>query len=800
MTLKLRYRSGVGSLIAGLFIILILLAFIASLIIISQSQNRFSEVITSSIEARARQFETNLEITTVEILPGNILNISVSNLGSIEAFIKYIGVFNKNTREGSYYNATKLGSGVKGVLINRFSSETNISTLETLNQDLSSGSWIIQLITENGIVSAIEYPMPISRVGNITTWNSLSSPPRIIPIGSGATYGHIPVATYYNATSITNLTGYNIAGDVTSTYFLDGDKYTVFGEAIQYTSTLYLHNDTMNIAGNTYFRIKREKTLFNTTYFGNSMTDIADGQYTWYSLYYGGYKAQFIYPLQGKPLYKGIYQVTYNVDVFNWYLERIERDEIGFSINLFIIDDKGNIVTILGNNLAIANARRDINALRGYTDTLTASFTLTNTYFSRSNEYLVIEYQAGLNFEDDKLGFSIFNRVDVAIYPFNDLDYTDFMKIIVPDYISYISISSTFSPSTMYDYLEIVYNYTSPYTDMVSTNISVLNRVTNTYEIIYSEIIYSPKSDSKLTISLQHKADYYVGGYFTIKIDSIFYGDNITMYIDFLKTSTKSFRDHGIYVYYNGQSNVTFYNIDNDTWFSITNAPFNWPSNSSITYMNSTHLLIATNTTHLLSYDYITDTWTTLEDLTVLGIRSGAGASLFYLPRYPELIFYVVGGGNSEIWIYNYTNGSFAPSKIILPTGVDAYSVSTTDGWEIIYLTLGYHSDLFLKINVTAFLEGGPPSEVISYLSYLPSTYLVGMDRYGDYIYVVDRGGAVYRYSISSDTWVRMEPSLPFSLYTYGDRLFAYEGRLYFIRMDSTRDIVTIRISDLRIA
>ncbi len=806
MTLKWRSRKGVGSLVAGLFIILILLAFIASLIVISRSQGKYGEIILKNIEKKVREMETHLDISKIEVLPGNTLNITVSNLGSVDVHIRYVGIFNVNTRLGHYYNASEIGTSVKGVLINRFSEATNITTYETIQEDLSTGRWIIQLLTVDGVVASSEYPTTTSTtLTNITTWNSLTSASSVFPSGSTGAYGHLPKLIYYNASSIITLKGTHLSGNLDSIKATDSDYYVVYETTTN--TTLYLWPNLLNIGGNDYFIIRTSTTPYNDTIrfeAGVEDDNTGDNQYDWSILKSNRiagnrYNADFVYYLNGRVLNAGIYYFYYNVYLENRDRKVMPKETLAFAVSIYIMDNNGNIVRTIATYTALAHIPVDLNR-RGrpgdrYNGTIVGQFILPTPYYSKSGEYLLVEYWVGLNRTNNNQS----NNINARIYPFIDssntnYNFSDFMKIIVPG-AAQVGVLISFPKTYTYNYVILKMNYTSVNSGITISNLSLLNWTSSTYNTIYSNISTSPASDFTWVVALPLNNDYYSGTSLKIKLDTVFYGSgDFKLYINLIQTLNKSFQGHGIYFLRTGYMNISYYNLDNDTWVYISNAPFVWPNNSRIVYLNSTHDLLASNTTHLLKYDTVSKAWSVEVSLSSLGIQSGAGSALYYLNKYADLVIYVVGGGSNQVWLYNLTSHSFYPTPIILPGGVEKYSVGDTDGWEIIYLTLGYNSDTFIKINITAFLNGG---SYLTYLDNLPSTYLVGMAKYGNYIYAVDRGGVIYRYDIVGDSWSMMGPNLPFNIYGDGDRLYAYNGKLYFVRADSTRDIIYINISDL---
>jgi len=807
MTSRWRSRRGVGSLVAGLFIILILLAFITSLIVISRSQGKYSEIILENIEKKVREMETHLDIKNIEVLSGNRLNITVSNLGSLDVHIRYVGIFNVNTRIGHYYNASEIGTGVKGVLINRFSEATNITTYETIIEDLSTGRWIIQLLTVDGVVASSEYPTTTTTTtANLTTWNSLTSPANVFPSGSTGTYGHLPKLEYYNASSIITLKGTHLSGDIDSIKATDSDYYVVYESTTN--TTLYLWPTQLEIGGDKYFEIRTSTTPYDDTirFEVDRVKDdnTGDNQYNWKRLKSNRiagrkYNAEFVYLLNGRVLNAGIYYFYYNVYLENKDNKVMPKETLAFAVSIYIMDNGGNIVRTIATYTALAHIPVDLNkkGQQGdkYNGTIVGQFKLSTPYYSNVGEYLLVEYWVGLNRTDNNQS----NNVKARMYPYIDssntnYNFSDFMRIIAPG-AAQVGVLVSFSNTYTYNYVILKMNYTSVNSGLAISNLSLLNWTSSTYDTINSNISSSPASEFTWIVALPSDSDYYSGTSLKIRLDTVFYGSgDFKLYINLIQTLNKSFQGHGIYFLRTGYMNISYYNLDNNTWINIANAPFLWPNNSRIVYLNSTYDLLVSNTTHLLKYDTVSKTWSVEVSLSSLGISSGDGSALYYLNKYANLVIYVVGGGSNQIWLYNLTSHSFYPSPITLPGGVKKFSVGDTDGWEVIYLTLGYHSDIFIKINITAYLNG---ETYLTYLDNLPSTYLVGMAKYGNYIYAVDRGGAIYRYDIAGDSWSMVGPNLPFNIYGDGDRLYAYNNKLYFVRADSTRDIIYIDINDL---
>ena len=240
-----RYRhKGIGSLIAGLFIIMIIISFIAAYMSIQRIETEYSKKIMEEFKEQSDILGINIDIIKVEVTSSGELNLTVENTGSVPVIIRYIGVFEKNTRIGSYYNASLFGYNTRYVLVDPGSIETNITTYETLSQNLTTGRWIIQLIGEDGVSLSTQYPQTVSNI-SVSTWLQGSYAPSTFPAGSKAALGQLTTVEYQYPNTLSVYRGTYVSGDINSVRYNDIDYYVV--DSGSYPSKARYNPDTLNI-------------------------------------------------------------------------------------------------------------------------------------------------------------------------------------------------------------------------------------------------------------------------------------------------------------------------------------------------------------------------------------------------------------------------------------------------------------------------------------------------------------------------------------------------------------------------
>jgi len=209
-------------------------------------------------------------------------------------------------------------------------------------------------------------------------------------------------------------------------------------------------------------------------------------------------------------------------------------------------------------------------------------------------------------------------------------------------------------------------------------------------------------------------------------------------------------------------------------------APIIFDGMVSMDYDVHRDFLWVVNGSTLYYYDIVEKQWVPYVSLPE---NVSEGCSLIY---FNNKTYIFIGGGSSILYVYDLSSG--IGDSVDLGFSVGEYSVVETDG-SYIYVLAGGGSVEFYRID--------PSTLTWTRLSDAPTAYAVGLayDGDGSRLWLIGRGGGIHYYDIVNDHWEPYQQQIPYTPQSQGNRLEYYDGKLYHVRNDYTRELWIIDIS-----
>ncbi len=234
----------------------------------------------------------------------------------------------------------------------------------------------------------------------------------------------------------------------------------------------------------------------------------------------------------------------------------------------------------------------------------------------------------------------------------------------------------------------------------------------------------------------------------------------------------------------NGSSRLYLYDVSTGLWDSM-GVPSTVFKNPALAFDYNTLSLLIVNGTHLLSYSFLDRAFMLLAELPV-----PSSSDAFVMPL-GDYILYAPGGRSTDVYLYDPSTGGF--TKHALPENVNMYTSTAYDHVNNIgYILFGVSGNLY---NVT-IVDG---SIVTKLIMTTPVAYPVGLDYGGGLLWLMSRGGGLYKINVTSATASSLNTFAPYYPISNGDRLVYVETatgpKLYHIREDGTSEIWVISFS-----
>jgi len=231
-----RSKQGVGSIIGGVFILLILLMGYTFYFLNVNVTEGYNKILQDMGELDLKRNKENLEFISVSF-NNDQLNISVKNTGSYDAHLIWLGIFDEtvtsNTQE--YYeidfhvDPAETVPDIRNVTIPTFEGQERV----------------VQLVTELGNAFSYSYPPP--SVTGIYAYDFVDQEGGPPTVGSHSLFS----AQQYGPDGIRDtLTEANTGGTVNTEDFVDGNLSNVDGHAGHGTSSNFTAQQDANIAYN----------------------------------------------------------------------------------------------------------------------------------------------------------------------------------------------------------------------------------------------------------------------------------------------------------------------------------------------------------------------------------------------------------------------------------------------------------------------------------------------------------------------------------------------------------------------
>ena len=298
--------------------------------------------------------------------------------------------------------------------------------------------------------------------------------------------------------------------------------------------------------------------------------------------------------------------------------------------------------------------------------------------------------------------------------------------------------------------------------------------------VVYSEISFSTLAVSK----------YVVNGVTSLSVN-VTHNVPFKEFIDYVGLKVYTPTKTVIYIGVGGNNSIYKYILDTGQFDSeviraeYAGAPIVFNGNVSMDYDVHRNLLWVINGSNLYYYNVTERQWHLYD--SSLPESAGEGCSLIYLDN---RIYVFIGGGSSNLYIYDLSVwGSSPSSPYNLGFEIGAYSVAETDG-KYIYILTGGGTIKFYRID-----PSNPETPLP--LNDSPTAYAVGLayDEDRNRLWLIGKGGGIYYYDIVNDVWKPYQQQIPYTPQSQGNRLEYYNGKLYHVRDDYTRELWIIDVS-----
>lgn len=240
-----------------------------------------------------------------------------------------------------------------------------------------------------------------------------------------------------------------------------------------------------------------------------------------------------------------------------------------------------------------------------------------------------------------------------------------------------------------------------------------------------------------------------------------------------------------IYISTGGLNEFYKYNPETDRWSALEQAPITFSLSTPLTYDGDRGFIWVIHSTGLYAYIIFLDSWIRYD--SSISVTLGAGSSMFYLNN---SLYIIAGGGTSNFYKYNIMSGNLEALASI-PVSVGNYSVAellTLNGVSYIYLVVGGTNSMY-RYNILS-----NSWELIS--NNVPNPYPVGFafDNDNNKLWLLGKGGGLYYFNVNTNEWYSFTPP-PYTPEAQGNRMEYYNGKLYHVRNNNTREmwIIVVR-------
>ena len=307
------------------------------------------------------------------------------------------------------------------------------------------------------------------------------------------------------------------------------------------------------------------------------------------------------------------------------------------------------------------------------------------------------------------------------------------------------------------------------------------------WESLHSATINVANSEVSYIITIP--ATYVSGGSLSIRIVTEYVSNPYMVMYDYILFESYAPVSPAIYIGAGGTSDVVIYDLDTESIVSVMNLGFIgsniFDGTSSIAFDHDRGILWVYSGSSIYGV-WLVDPST---PFTSSAPAAGLGSILAYVS--PGYLLLARGGGSSILDLYDVQDpwvSISAVSNTNIGVPVDDYSSSAVSGSSV-YIAVGGGNIDFISVSV--------PSLSVQALNTSPTAYTVGMayDSSNNRIWVMSKGGGIYYYDISTDSWYTLAITIPYYPIGSGDRLVYSSGVLYHIRADSTKDLLKIVVS-----
>ncbi len=322
------------------------------------------------------------------------------------------------------------------------------------------------------------------------------------------------------------------------------------------------------------------------------------------------------------------------------------------------------------------------------------------------------------------------------------------------------------------------------FVNISSYDIQVYENSTGNWNLIYVERVNSYDLPETITINRRFEEGV-VGIKLKIRSTEFF---NLSLDYVALGMRRLDFNNPLIIIACNESSKLYIYKPLTNEWIEVTLSGKLINQNVFFDYTTLKFLIL--NETGILQYDPLYNTVAQVIRFTSVE-RAKRTAFIMAMNGY---VLYAPGGGSNQAYIFD--ENTWTTTLVTLPEPVTPYTCITYDpSTSTEYVMFGETGSIY-SIEI---LTGAVPQlsyEKIVITPSPPTVYPVGL-AYGDgYLWVIGKGGGIYKISISGTTGyaLTLPIQIPYYPLSEGDRLAYNRGKLYHVRGDGTSELAIIEV------
>ena len=333
-------NRGISTVVGLILVVIIATVLLSSIYVIMNSYQELFETSEARGKFLVEKRSEDLTITDAELSFNNTLVLKIKNTGSVT--LKIITIWVNNTYKDLINSNVILTPG----------ETTTIDTNCTIEVDKE---YIVKLVTERGNIFTTFIPI----TGAAAKWDNEENAPETISPGSVTVLDEADEGSYYirtyNPSIYEVLYGEYVSGSLDDLE-LDDSTYMIFKSyPYSYSSVLYAHNDTWNIADTNYHMLKTSPADYQGVFLSTRIS--SNG---WHLL------GSFVYPLNNTSIssdtwkfyYRGYYTLA-DGSIWSYRKQIIIRERSGHTLKNYQV-----LIVLTPDNFDYSKAKKDGSDIR----------------------------------------------------------------------------------------------------------------------------------------------------------------------------------------------------------------------------------------------------------------------------------------------------------------------------------------------------------------------------------------------------------------------------------------------------